>query len=172
MKRYIQSTEENLTPEQMEEELSQHFAEVNKKLDAFMSGRIRKFRKFEDGQFAYIERHTIQGIWNDYIKWFNQDVKDYGDGFQSWDPDGMMHILYKNGKQITISPDFWPEDKRIPVDGIDSIIYDAGWGTAVAGPHVELVNYREVVDYGKWGYRDVEQRYYDDDDIRAEFTDV
>ena len=171
MKRYIKSTEENLTPEQMEEELAQHFAELNKELEEFMSGRIKKLRKFEDGKYTYIERHSIQGMYNDYIKWFNKDVQDYKDGFQSWDTDDTMYILYKNGKTVTISYDSWPEDKKIPVDGIDSIILDGGWGTAVAGPHVELVNYRELVDYGKWGYKDIEQRYYDDDDIRAEFVD-
>ena len=172
MRKHIQATTEELTLEEMEAELAQHFAELDKKLDDFMSGRIKKFRKFEEGQYTYIERHSIQSMWNDYIKWFNKDVTDFKDGFQSWDPDGVMYILYKNGKTITISESDWPENKRIPVDGIDSVIYDAGWGTAVAGPHVQLINYREAVDYGKWGYRDIEQRYYDEDDIRAEFTDL
>jgi len=171
MKKYIQATEDP-TPEEMEAELEQHFAELNKRLEAFMSGRVNKLRKFEDGKYTYIERHSIQSMWNDYIKWFNNDVRDFQDGFQSWDSDDVMTILYKNGKTIRIAPDSWPENKRIPVDGIDSIILDGGWGTAVAGPHVELINYREAVDYGKWGYRDIEQRYYDEDDIRAEFTEL
>ena len=171
MIKYIHASEEP-TPKEMEAELEQHFAELNKKLDAFMAGRIKKLRKFEDGNYTYIERHSVQGMWNDYIKWFNKDVQDFGDGFQSWDSDDTMYILYKNGKTITGSYDSWPEDKKIPVDGIDSIILDGGWGTAIAGPHVKLENYREVVDYGKYGYRDIEQRYYDEDDIRAEFTDL
>ena len=149
--------------------MAQHFAELNAKLDKFMEGRIKKFRKFEDGQWIYIERHSIQDMYNDYIKWFNKSVSDSGDGFECWDPDDCMNILYKDGKIRTIDPQWDDGTKKISVDNIDSIILNGGWGTAVAGPHIKLYNYREVVDYGKWGYKSVEQRYNDDDDIRAEF---
>ena len=169
MKRVIVATTE-LTDEQMEAEMAEHFAELDAKLEKFMEGRIRKMRKFEDGQWTYIERHSIQQMWNDYIKWFNKSIDDSGDGFESWDPDDTMHILYKNGKIRTLNPQWDDGTKKISVDNIDSIILDGGWGTAVAGPHVRLYNYREEVDYGKYGYKSVEQRYHDEDSIRADFT--
>lgn len=167
MKRIIVAAE--LTDEQMEAEMAQHFAELDAKLEKFMEGRVKKFKKFEDDRWTYIERHSIQSLYNDYIKWFNKSVDDSGDGFDSWDPDDMMHILYKNGKIRTINPQWDDGTKKISIDNIDSIIINGGWGTAVAGPHIRLYNYREEVDYGKYGYRSVAQRYNDDDDIRADF---
>ena len=169
MKRYIAATEE-LTDEQMEAELSEHFKEVDAKLDAFMQGRINKMRRFELEGFNYIERHSVNDMINSYIRWFNEGVRDYKDGFYQWDPDDYMSILYNDGRIIHVDVNGWDGDKKIKTDGINSIIVDGGWGTAVAGPSIELYNYREVVPYGKWGYKDVKSRYYDSDDIRADFT--
>lgn len=118
--------------------------------------RTSRFRKFEKSNL-YLEHHSIQSLINNYIKYFNQNVSDYGDGFATdWDPDDTMDILYKNGTLRTVSPDWDDGTKKIKVDGIDSIILNGGWGTAFAGPSIMFEDYT----------------VYDDiPDIRVEFAD-
>lgn len=170
MKRMILSTEE-LTEEEMQAELDAHFAELNKKIENFQKGRAKRLTKFEDGNYTYIERQSLEAMINNYIRWFNINVKEEGDGFASdWDDDDWLYILYKDGKIREINPQEDDGTKRIKVDGIDSMIVNGSWGSAYAGPHVRIYNMREEVDYGKYGYKDIEQRYKDDDDLRLEFT--
>ena len=55
----------------------------------------RKFKKFELGQTVYLEKHSIQDMINGYIRYFNENVRDYGYGFETdWDSDDWMDILY------------------------------------------------------------------------------
>lgn len=104
----------------------------------------RKFKKFELGQTVYLEKHSIQDMINGYIRYFNENVRDYGYGFETdWDSDDWMDILYKNGKIRTINPDCDDGKKRISVDGIDSIILNGGWGTAFAGPSIKFEDYTQ-----------------------------
>lgn len=172
MKRYIRS-DESLTDEQMEDELSSHFAELNSKLDKFQSGKLHKFQRYDD-EHSHIERMSIDEMIRNYVKWFNINVKEYGYGFESdWDDDDWLYILYKDGTQRTVNPAVDDGTKRIKIDGIDSMIIDGGWGSGYAGPHVQIINYREAVGYkdtDKYGYSSVSQRYNDDDDLRLEFT--
>lgn len=159
------------TDEEMTAELNQHFSELNKKIAEFnRPGRTKRWTSIEIAGIP-IERHSVQDLYNNYIKYFNRNVDDYGDGFAAdWDPDDVMIILYKNGKARRINPADDDGKKKISIDNIDSIIIDGSWGSAFAGPHVEIYNYREVVDYGKWGYKDLEQRYNDEDSIRLDFS--
>ena len=117
---------------------------------------------------------SIEEMIRNYVKYFNINVRECGYGFETdWDDDDWLYILYKDGTQRTINPAVDDGTKRIKLDGIDSMIIDGGWGSGYAGPHVEIVNYREGIGYkdvDKYGYSSVEQRYNDADDLRLEFT--
>ena len=171
MKRVIAA---ELTDEQMEQELKEHFAEIDAQIEAFLSGpvRVNKKKTLKIGH-NYFERCSIQKMWDDYLKYFNRYVKENGYGFEyDWDEDDMMHILYKNGTIRTLNPAIDDGKKKVSIDNIDSIILNGSWGTAVAGPTIIMYNRRETVPYrpeDPWGYRDVKERYNDFDDIRADF---
>lgn len=165
MFRYIRS----MTDEEMEAEMQQDFSRFNAKLSELTKGdRLKGHRKFEEG-YNYIERHSVQSLINDYIRWWNREISEGGNGLDVWDRDDTMYILYKDGKVRTISEQDDDGTRKISVDNIDSIIIDGSWGYAYAGPHVRIYNYREAVEYGKWGYKDVAQRYNDDNVVRLDF---
>lgn len=170
-KEYINSSEE-LTDEDMEAEMSSHFADLNSKLNKFQAGKLHKFKRYED-EHINIERMSLDEMIRNYVRWFNINVKECGYGFETdWDDDDWLYILYKDGTQRTINPSVDDGTKRIKVDGIDSMIIDGSWGSGYAGPHVRIVNYREAVGYrdtDKYGYSSVTQRYNDMDDLRLEF---
>ena len=118
------------------------FEEVQK----FVEGRVHKFKKFEKGGI-YLEHHSVENLIRDYIRYFNRNVGDYGDGFAAdWDDDTWMQILYKNGKVREINPQVDEGKRRISTDGIDSIIVDGGWGTAFAGPSIAVEDYTVYPD--------------------------
>ena len=165
-----------LTDDEMERELQEHFAKVDALLDRFMAqrGQGKNLEDMDtegvlDAGFVQMEKHNVKDIVKTYIDDFNENVDRFGDGFEYYDPDQTISILYRNGKQISVSVDWWDGKKKIPTANIDSVIVDGGWGTAVAGKNVKLVNYREETGYGRYGYRNVKARYDDWDDIRAEF---
>lgn len=124
-------------------------------LQEFASRPVRNFVKFEK-YGLYFEHHSIESMIKNYIRWYNNNVREYGDGYATdWDPDDHMVILYKNGKIREIWPEVDEGNKLVPIDNIDSIILDGSWGTAFAGKHI--------------GFRD--ETVYDDIlDIRADFT--
>lgn len=173
MKRVITS---ELTDEEMTNEMNEHFKKLNEDITRTLKpGRVNKTQIYApDGTYHHIEHRSLEDFIHWDIRYFNQNVKEYGNGFETdWDDDAVMHILYKDGKIRTVSIQDDDGTKRIKTDGIDSIIYDSGWGTAYAGPHVQIYNYREAVDYrpvDPYGYRSVHDRYVDDDDLRVEFT--
>ena len=111
--------------------------------------RTRGFSKFEK-YGVYLEKHSIQHLINSYIKYFNQNVRETGNGFSSdWDDDDWMSILYKNGTIREINPETDEGSKRISIDNIDSIILDGSWGTAFAGLHITAEDYTiydDIVD--------------------------
>ena len=163
-----------LTDAQMQSELDKHFAEVDEALDKFMASKAGA--RLEDvlpddydGYGVYLEKSTIQELKSDYIDELNDTLKDYGSLFTFADDDTNIYILYKSGKSITVSPQWWDEKKKIPTSNIDSIIVSGGWGTAIAGKNIEIYNMRETVEYGKYGYKDLKARYNDYDDIRVDF---
>lgn len=169
----IISTE--LTDEQMEQEMRKHFDELNADVAKVIKpGRVNKTQIYApDGTYHHIEKRSIE----DFIKWeiryFNQNVSEYGYGFETdWDEDDAMSILYKDGSIRRVDVQ-WDDGKtKIKTDGIDSIILDASWGSAFAGPHVVIKNYRESVAYrpeDKYGYKSVKERYDDFDDLRLDF---
>ena len=124
-------------------------------IQLWAKGRTKKFKKFEKGRFVYFEKHSIEDMIRNYIKYFNRNVGEYGDGFAAdWDDDDWMDILYKNGKVRSINPSCDEGTKRISTDGIDSIILNGSWGTAIAGPSITFEDYTV---------------YPDIPDIRAEF---
>lgn len=167
MKRFILSSDSTKTDEEMQKELDAHFAGINAKLSAFQ--RKRPFATYEDE--AYIEHESIEGMYKRYIKYYNENVKESGCGFEpDWDEDDSMYILWKDGTVTTYSIQSSDGTKRIPVEKIDSIIVDGSWGTAYAGKHCEIYNLRETTGYQKYGYKNIEQRYNDFDDIRVDFT--
>lgn len=175
MKRYIVSDDRQLTDEEMEQELRTHFDDINKRIETFNTGkRSNKSSQLDIDPYNHIERYSIEWFVRNYIRWFNQNVRDYGYGFETdWDEDDTLSIRYKNGKIRTISTLDDDGTKKISVDNIDSIILNGSWGYAFAGPHVVIYNYREHVKYrpeDKWGYKSVLDRYKDDDDIRLDFT--
>ena len=145
MKRMIVATEDDIPPSDVI---------LNEVADWASNHRIRGFRKFEK-YGMYFEKHSIQSLINDRIRYFNENVREYGDGFATdWDEDDWMTILYKDGKIRQINPDCDEGNRRISTDNIDSIIVDGSWGTAFAGPHI--------------GFRD-ETTYPDIPDIRVDF---
>ena len=126
-----------------------HREELLRELEAFASGRTKGFKKFEkDG--VYFEKHSLQKMYDNYIKWYNQNVRESGNGYATdWDPDDRMLILYKNGKIREVSPEWDEGNKFISVDNIDSIIVDGSWGTAFAGPHITFRDetvYDDIID--------------------------
>lgn len=132
MKRLVYASESELLLDQ-----------VNKFID---NPRVRKFKKFEKG-LLLLEKHSIQDLINNSIRYFNQNVDEYGDGFATdWDPDDWMSILYKNGKILEVNPECNDGTKKISTDNIDSIILDGSWGTAFAGPHIEAEDYTVYED--------------------------
>ena len=145
MKKMIIASESYIDRQQILNELAQ-----------FARGRTAGFKKFEK-YGLYFEKHSIQSMIHNYIRWYNENVRESGNGYATdWDPDDRMVILYKNGKTREISPEWDEGDKLIPTDGIDSIILDGSWGTAFAGPSIV--------------FRD-ETAYDDIIDIRADFAD-
>lgn len=117
--------------------------------------RIKGFKKFEK-YGIYLEKHSIDDLIRSYIKYFNQNIGEGGNGFDSdWDDDDTMDILYKDGHIRTVNPSWDDGTKKISIDNIDSIILNGGWGTAFAGPSITFEDYT----------------VYDDIiDIRPEFT--
>ena len=135
MKRYVRSSDTSVEGKSLEE-----------RVQNFIDKRVTKFSKFEEGNL-YIEKHSLQSLINNYIRYFNQNVAEYGDGFAAdWDDDDTMQILYKDGKIRTVNPLFDEGNKKIKVDGIDSIILDGSWGTACAGPHLVAEDYTVYED--------------------------
>ena len=130
MKRHIHSATEDTDK-----------SDLLERVQKFASGRVHKFKKFEDG-YLYLEHHSLQSLINNYIRYFNENVKEYANGFETdWDPDDTMDILYKNGTIRTVNPDWDEGTKLIRTDGIDSIIVNGGWGTAFAGPSIVIEDY-------------------------------
>lgn len=137
MKRYIKSSTES------------ERAELIAELEKFAHTPVKGFRKFEkDG--IYFEKHSIQSMIKNYIRWYNENVREHGDGYATdWDPDDRMVILYKNGKMREIWPESDEGNKLVSLDGIDSIILDGSWGTAFAGPHITFRDetvYDDIID--------------------------
>lgn len=165
------AVEVELTEEQMVAEMEQEFEKINKTLDEFLNNnpKNRPLDTFDEN-LPYIEKSTIKALKWSYIDEYNKSVENYGDGFEFYDPDQTITILYKDGSALFVSPDWTDGSKKIPTSNIDTIIVDSGWGSAVAGKHVKLENYRETVGYGKYAYKDVKQRYDDFNDIRTGFS--
>ena len=126
------------------------------KVNKFAQGRTKGFKKLEIGDTIYLEKHSIESLIQHYLKYFNENVVEYGDGFATdWDSDDTATILYKNGQIRTLNPQWDDGTKKVKLDGIDSIIVDGGWGTAFAGPSVIFKD---------------ETVYEDIPDIRADFA--
>ena len=157
----------------MQKAMEEEFKTIDAALDRFLhsdgSKTLAEMFPDLDLNSGTIEKDSIKNLIENYIKPFNEDLKAYGDGFTYWDPDQTVSILYKDGKILNIGPGWWDESKKIPTSGIDSIIVDGGWGTAVGGKNIRLYNTREEWDYGKYGYKTVKSRYEDFNDIRADF---
>lgn len=133
MKRLVYATEEESS-------------DLEKRVQAFLDKRVTKWRAFDEGNL-HIEKHSIQNMIHDYIRYFNQNVQEYGDGFATdWDSDDWMTILYKDGTIRTVNPDCDEGNKKIKIDGIDSIIVDGSWGTACAGPNLVANDYTVYED--------------------------
>lgn len=165
---------ERKSEEQMKQELEEHFKKVDSVLERFEDGKLGfalddSEEAKELGIDTHIERLTKKEIVDTYIKTLNDNLKRDGDIFSEYDEDQMMAIMYNDGKVIHVDPQNWDSSKRIPTVGINSVIVDSGWGSAFAGKNVEVFNMRETVNYGKYGYKDVKDRYYDEDDIRLDF---
>ena len=137
------------------EDTSVNRNQILQELQEFANRRVRKYTKFEK-YGLYFEHHSIEHMIHEYIRWYNENVKESGYGYATdWDPDDWMVIRYKNGKLRELNPEIDEGTKRVPTDGIDSIILDGSWGTAFAGPSIT--------------FRD-ETTYDDILDIRADFT--
>lgn len=94
-----------------------------------------------------IEKHSVDSLIRNYIKYFNRNVAEEGDGFAAdWDEDDWMSILYNNGTVREINPVTDDGTKKIRTDGINSIIVDGSWGTAVAGPCLLAEDYTVYED--------------------------
>ena len=168
-----QEKEKESSDSLMQRSMDLEFKQIDAALERFLhsdgSKSLDEMFPDLDLNAGRIEKDSVKNLIEYYIKPFNDDLKAYGDGFLYWDPDQTVSILYKGGKIINVSLDWWDESKRIPVSGIDSIIVDGGWGTAVGGKNIRLYNTREEWEYGKYGYKSVRSRYEDFNDIRADF---
>ena len=123
-------------------------------LEQFAKGRLKGHRIF-DKYGLYFLKYSIEGMIREYVRYYNQNVRECGDGYATdWDPDDRLLILYKNGKIREVCTEWDEGNKLISIDGIDSMLLDASWGTAFAGPSIT--------------FRD--ETVYDDIlDIRADF---
>lgn len=157
----------------MQKAMEEEFKTIDAALDRFLhsdgSKTLAEMFPDLDLNAGTMEKDSVKDLIENYIKPFNDDLKYHGDGFLYWDPDQTIYILYKDGKSLIISPDSWNESKKIPTSGIDSVIVEGGWGTAVGGKNIRLYNTREEWEYGKYGYKSVKSRYEDFNDIRADF---
>lgn len=150
---YIKNLYEQMKKDEEDSKTSEDILEeVREWASNYRTKRFQKFEKYG----IYLEKHSIEDFIRSYIKYFNQNIHEGGNGFDSdWDSDDTMDILYKNGKVRTINPEFDEGTKRISIDNIDSIILNGGWGTAFGGPSIDFEDYT----------------VYDDViDIRPEFT--
>ena len=159
MKRYIRQSSETgqLDPHAVKEAVNSESirSQMLSELQELSDSRIKGFRKY-DKNGLYFEKHSLQSLWNNYLKYYNRNVAEYGDGYQAdWEDDLRITILYKDGKLRELSPECDDGDKKVSPDSIDSIIVDGGWGTAFAGPSIT--------------FRD-ETVYDDNIDIRADFV--
>ena len=149
---YIKNLYEQIKQDEADSKTSEDILEEVKEWAA--NYRIKKFAKFEK-YGIYLEKHSIEDLLRDYVHWFNKEIREGRNGFDSWNPDDTMHILYKNGRIRTISPESDEGTKKISIDNIDSIIVLGDWGDAFAGPSITFEDYT----------------VYDDIvDIRPEFT--
>ena len=157
----------------MQKAMEEEFKTIDAALERFLhsdgSKTLAEMFPDLDLNAGTMEKHSVKDLIENYVKPFNDDLKYRGDGFLYWDPDQTIYILYKDSKSLIISPDSWDESKKIPTSGIDSIIVEGGWGTAVGGKNIRLYNTREEWEYGKYGYKSVKSRYLDFNDIRADF---
>ena len=160
-----------LTDEQMQSEMNAEFERINKTLEDFLehNSKNKSLDEFDDS-LPHIEKDSVTELKKMYIDEYNSNVRNFGNGFEYYDEDQSIAVLYKDGNIINVTPGVSDGSKKIPTSNIDSIIIDSGWGTAVAGKHIKLENYRETVGNGKYGYKSVKQRYDDFNDIRADFT--
>lgn len=167
----VADTNRTLTDEQMQSEMDAEFARINQTLEDFLehNSKNKSLDEF-DSDLPHIEKASVAELKKTYIDEYNNNVKNYGNGFEYYDEDQFIAVLYKDGTVINASPGMSDGTQKIPTRNIDSIIIDSGWGTAVAGKHIKLENYRETVGYGKYGYKDIKKRYNDYNDIRADFT--
>lgn len=157
----------------MQNAMKNEFRAIDEALNKFLhsdgSKTLEEMYPDLDIMGGHIEKYSVQNIIETYIKPFNDDLKSYGDGFEYFDSNQAISILYKDGKVLLINPDTWNGAQRIPTSNIDSVIVENDWGIAIAGKNVRLYNTREAWEYGKYGYRDIKARYNDANDIRADF---
>lgn len=57
-----------------------HREQLLRKLQLFASGRLKGHRKFEEDGL-YFEKHSIQSMINNYIRWYNDNVRESGYGY-------------------------------------------------------------------------------------------
>ena len=178
------ATTRELTDDEMNASLSAEFELINKGIEKFLTGKystladaLDEYKNSDFEQMAdtvdnaeHIERYTVKELASNYLKEFNANVENYGDGFTYWDSDDVVYVAYKNGTGIILDANEWDGSKKIPLTGIDTIIVNGGWGYGVAGKNATIINMR---DYGRYSYdyKNVKQRYEDWNDLRVEFKE-
>lgn len=155
----------NLSDSQMISRMDREFDNLNNKVNKALKGREGSIYDEENG--IALEKYTLANIKKDYLQSLNDDLKNFGSNTAFYDPDTMIHIQYKDNS-IKSFPDDFNENQKIPLSNIKAVIVNGGWGTAFAGP-VTIYNMREQIDYGKYGYKNVKERYEDFNDFRVEF---
>lgn len=119
-----------MTEEQMRVALDKEFAEINERLDAFMHSPDGTQLDIEG---THLEKESLKSLKEDYINEYNNNVVNYKNGYEFYDSDQTIDILYKNGTQVRIAPGDYDGSKKVKTTGIDSIIVNSGWGTAFGG---------------------------------------
>ncbi len=173
-----------MTDSDMQHALDEHFERVNSAIEKFVNAKPGTVNLADiDPELElpdYFEHDTLKSLISNYVKEFNSNLEHFGDGYEYFEDGQVISISYRDGSAILLGVGYdWPGDKKVPTSGIDSVIVDAGWGTAFAGKNVEIYNVRERLPYAadrpgqKYNvYRNVKDRYDDQDDIRIELKDV
>lgn len=165
-----------LTEAQATEKIQAYIDKIDVATEKFLSrGNDKDLEELFPGiaNGVRIERYKMKDMMFD-IKTLNSDI-DNGYGFQFYDPDQVIHILYRNGKTLRVDTD-WDDTKKIPTSNIDSVIVESGWGIAVAGNKIRLYDNEAAVPIGvgKYNvYKNAVEKWEaiksNGPDIRAEF---
>lgn len=150
-----------ITEEQAQAKINEYVDKLEKDAEKFLNPKnTTNFDEmFPEYDTYQIEHYSLKELKSTYVDDFNDNIKR-GYGLTYYDTDQVMNILYKDGSQVRVDTD-WDETKKIKTTGIDSIIVESGWGSAVAGKHIRMYdnNADVAIGDGRYQFKNAIEKY-------------